>query len=188
MRSRIRGAQRGERGVCLSTGSSSQGPGEPQDIALYTRKVKSLFQTMDQSGDGSINLEEFAKLVKSPKLKFWMSQLELEYHDLLSLFEFLDNGLLPFPTSGSGDGEITLMEFIEGAARLKGSAKALDIWRLETKVEVLFEHVLHRMETERFGFKSHEAGRISQNVQDVFNKSAFQHIKTTGYARTVSNE
>ena len=34
----------------------------------------------------------FAKLVKSPKLKFWMSQLELEYHDLLSLFEFLDNG------------------------------------------------------------------------------------------------
>ncbi|CAK9101100.1 Sodium channel protein 60E (Drosophila ion channel 60) (Drosophila sodium channel 1) (Protein smell-impaired 60E) (Sodium channel 2) (DmNav2) [Durusdinium trenchii] len=149
-----------------------------KDIALYTRKVKSLFQTMDQSGDGSINLEEFAKLVKSPKLKFWMSQLELEYHDLLSLFEFLDNG----------DGEITLMEFIEGAARLKGSAKALDIWRLETKVEVLFEHVLHRMETERFGFKSHEAGRISQNVQDVFNKSAFQHIKTTGYARTVSNE
>ncbi|CAK9101134.1 Sodium channel protein [Durusdinium trenchii] len=110
-----------------------------KDIALYTRKVKSLFQTMDQSGDGSINLEEFAKLVKSPKLKFWMSQLELEYHDLLSLFEFLDNG----------DGEITLMEFIEGAARLKGSAKALDIWRLETKVEVLFEHVLHRMETER---------------------------------------
>ena len=25
-------------------------------------------------------------------LKFWMSQLELEYHDLLSLFEYLDNG------------------------------------------------------------------------------------------------
>lgn len=27
------------------------------------------------------------------------------------------------------------MEFIEGAARLKGHAKALDIWRMETKVE-----------------------------------------------------
>ena len=45
-----------------------------QDIAMYTRKVKKLFQTMDQSGDGSLNLAEFAKLVKSPKLKFWMSQ------------------------------------------------------------------------------------------------------------------
>eukprot|EP00913_Durusdinium_trenchii_P027163 g25486.t1 len=70
----------------------------------------------------------FSKLVKSPKLKFWMSQLELEYHDLLSLFEFLDNG----------DGQITLTE-------LRGGAKALDIWRIETKLEVLFEEVLSIM-------------------------------------------
>jgi len=27
------------------------------------------------------------------------------------------------------------MEFIEGAARLRGNAKALDIWRIETKME-----------------------------------------------------
>lgn len=27
------------------------------------------------------------------------------------------------------------MEFVEGAARLRGSAKALDIWRIETKIE-----------------------------------------------------
>ena len=31
-----------------------------------------------------------------------------------------------------------LMEFIEGAARLRGNAKALDIWRIETKMEALF--------------------------------------------------
>ncbi|CAE7153843.1 Catsper1 [Symbiodinium pilosum] len=83
-----------------------------RDVALYTRKVKKLFQTMDSSGDGTINKEEFAKLVNSPMLKFWMGQLELEYHDLMSLFEFLDNG----------DGEITLLEFIDGAGRLRGGA------------------------------------------------------------------
>eukprot|EP00435_Cladocopium_sp_Y103_P065467 s270_g27.t1 len=103
-----------------------------RDVALYTRKVKKLFMTMDSSGDGTINKEEFSKLVNSPMLKFWMGQLELEYHDLMSLFEFLDNG----------DGEITLMEFIDGAARLKGGAKALDIWRIETKLEVLLGDVL----------------------------------------------
>eukprot|EP00439_Symbiodinium_sp_Y106_P063056 s2357_g9.t1 len=133
-----------------------------KDAQMYTRKVKRLFQTIDDSGDGTLNLEEFSKLVQSPKLKFWMSQLELEYHDLLSLFEFLDNG----------DGEITLMEFIEGAARLRGGAKALDIWRIETKLEVLFEEVLKALH--------HSSGKIMPlSVQEVFQKSTFRHIKTT---------
>ncbi|CAJ1405989.1 unnamed protein product [Effrenium voratum] len=96
-----------------------------RELASYTRKVKKLFQTMDVSGDGTINFEEFSKLVQSPMLQFLLSQLDLEYHDLLSLFEFLDNG----------DGQITLAEFIDGAAKLRGNAKALDIWRIETKIE-----------------------------------------------------
>lgn len=130
-----------------------------KDAQMYTRKVKRLFQTIDDSGDGAINFQEFSKLVQSPKLKFWTAQLELEYHDLLSLFEFLDNG----------DGEITLMEFIEGAARLRGNAKALDIWRIETKMEVLIEEVLKEMKG---------LGK-EVKLQDVFDNSMFRHIKTT---------
>ena len=56
-----------------------------REMAIYGRRVKTLFQTVDESGDGLINYDEFSKLVQSPKLKFWMSQ----FHDLLSLFEFL---------------------------------------------------------------------------------------------------
>mmetsp|Transcript_28529 Transcript_28529/g.66111 ORF Transcript_28529/g.66111 Transcript_28529/m.66111 type:complete len:617 (+) Transcript_28529:53-1903(+) len=131
-----------------------------KELASYTRKVKKLFQTMDQSGDGSINFEEFSKLVQSPMLQFLLSQLDLEYHDLLSLFEFLDNG----------DGEITLTEFIEGAAKLRGSAKALDIWRMETKLEVLFGEVL-------------AAIKGDVGVRDVFEKLKYRHLTfTTGSA------
>ncbi|CAJ1388883.1 unnamed protein product [Effrenium voratum] len=136
-----------------------------KDMATYTRKVKRLFQTIDISGDGAINLEEFAKLVSSPKLQFWMGQLELEYHDLLSLFEFLDNG----------DGEITLMEFIDGAVRLRGNAKALDVWRMETKLEVLFQEVLTALDPKTMR-------QASTRVQDVFNHSSFKHIKCTTHA------
>ncbi|CAE7640122.1 unnamed protein product [Symbiodinium sp. CCMP2592] len=149
-----------------------------KDIMLYNRKVKKLFQSIDSSGDGNINLEEFEKLVQSPKLRFWMAQLELEYHDLMSLFEFLDNG----------DGNITLAEFIEGAGRLRGTAKALDIWRMETKIEVLFEEVLKMLsahgdvtslpelvETQ----VSSPMEKVTSVVQDVFNNSAFKHIRTT---------
>lgn len=133
-----------------------------KDAAVYTKKVKKLFQTMDASGDGAINLQEFAKLVKSPKLKFWMSQLELEYHDLLSLFEFLDNG----------DGQITLKEFIEGAGRLRGGAKALDIWRLETKVEVLFGEIMSELQN----IANDEELSHQKTVEDVFANSNYRHI------------
>jgi len=131
-----------------------------REMAMYTRKVRKLFNSMDETGDGCLNLEEFQKLAQSPKLKFWMSQLELEYHDLLSLFEFLDNG----------DGEITPAEFIEGASRLRGSAKAVDIWRLETKVEVLMGEVLKTLSA-----NEGEDPGVS-HVQTVFNRSHYQHI------------
>eukprot|EP00434_Breviolum_minutum_P014696 symbB.v1.2.012960.t1/scaffold906.1/size153294/5 len=130
-----------------------------KETASYARKVRKLFQHMDDSGDGALSLDEFAKLVQSPKLKFWMSQLELEYHDLLSLFEFMDNG----------DGQITLTEFIEGSTRLRGSAKALDVWRLETKVEVLFEEILKSLH-------KHNDGDISSHVRAAFKNSPFKHI------------
>mmetsp|Transcript_4907 Transcript_4907/g.9918 ORF Transcript_4907/g.9918 Transcript_4907/m.9918 type:complete len:272 (-) Transcript_4907:38-853(-) len=142
-----------------------------KDWATYANKVKKLFQSMDSSGDGAINFDEFSKLVASPKLKFWMSQLELEYHDLLSLFEFLDNG----------DGQITLNEFIDGAAKLRGSAKAIDIWRIETKVEVLFEEVLSQLaaagphSSKCLG----QAPAKSGTVQAAFENSYFHHIKST---------
>ncbi|CAE7445714.1 unnamed protein product [Symbiodinium sp. CCMP2592] len=157
-----------------------------KDVAMYTRKVKKLFQTIDVSGDGTINIEEFAKLVQSPKMKFWMSQLELEYHDLLSLFEFLDNG----------DGEITLMEFIEGASRLRGGAKALDVWRLETKLEVLFEEVLGSIRVGSPSFMINGDGEdqpqvvntVSNNVQQAFEKSKFRHIRSTAQGRLNSEK
>eukprot|EP00434_Breviolum_minutum_P018089 symbB.v1.2.015954.t2/scaffold1204.1/size131571/1 len=151
-----------------------------KEIGLYTKKVKRLFQTMDSTGDGAINLEEFSKLVQSPKLKFWMSQLELEYHDLLSLFEFLDNG----------DGQITLTEFIDGAARLRGSAKAIDVCRLETKLEVLFEEVFQkvRAEAESPNAEGFEAPELQRrlSVQDVFHNSLFKFMKSTQHDWAIS--
>ena len=43
--------------------------------------------------------------------------------------------------SGSDNLRNLPLRFIDGAARLRGSAKAIDVWRLETKVEVPTVHV-----------------------------------------------
>eukprot|EP00930_Biecheleria_cincta_P038986 TRINITY_DN26803_c0_g1_i1.p1 TRINITY_DN26803_c0_g1~~TRINITY_DN26803_c0_g1_i1.p1 ORF type:complete len:580 (-),score=102.46 TRINITY_DN26803_c0_g1_i1:204-1943(-) len=83
----------------------------------YTSKLKRLFEELDESGDGILSKDEFDAVLKSAKLKFWMSQLDIETHDLISFFDLLDDG----------SGMISVTEFLEGALRLKGNAKTLDM-------------------------------------------------------------
>eukprot|EP00913_Durusdinium_trenchii_P005732 g5347.t1 len=114
---------------------------------------------------------------------------------LRHVFQTMDTG---------GDGtinyedEITLSEFIEGATKLRGQAKALDIWRMETKLEVLFEEVLQLLsvtsgpngpssavpdepppdEDEQTESKPVLKRMASQSVEEVFAASAYKHIRT----------
>eukprot|EP00928_Gymnodinium_smaydae_P015158 TRINITY_DN15556_c0_g1_i2.p1 TRINITY_DN15556_c0_g1~~TRINITY_DN15556_c0_g1_i2.p1 ORF type:complete len:557 (-),score=74.73 TRINITY_DN15556_c0_g1_i2:348-1988(-) len=96
-----------------------------KDHRTYTELIKRLFEHLDVSGDGEITLDEFEELCQVPKLQFWLSRLDLEYHDLLGLFQLLDDG----------DGSISLDEFTRGIFRLKGHAKSIDVWRMETRLE-----------------------------------------------------
>eukprot|EP00930_Biecheleria_cincta_P019177 TRINITY_DN14709_c0_g1_i2.p1 TRINITY_DN14709_c0_g1~~TRINITY_DN14709_c0_g1_i2.p1 ORF type:complete len:650 (-),score=103.38 TRINITY_DN14709_c0_g1_i2:147-1817(-) len=104
----------------------------------YHVLLKKFFSQLDASGDGTVDIKEFDELLMSgnPKLKFWLSQLELDYHDLYGLFELLDDG----------DGVLSLQEFMAAAMRLKGQAKSIDLWRLETKIEAFQIAILNRVE------------------------------------------
>ncbi|CAJ1400756.1 unnamed protein product [Effrenium voratum] len=82
---------------------------------------------------------------------------------------------------------VQLMEFIEGAGRLRGNAKALDIWRVETKLEVgleggakvfvrrklevLFERVLRALPAMEASEAAAEAASGAPSVQEVFDHS-----------------
>lgn len=139
-----------------------------KDWALYTKKVQRLFSAMDTSEDGMVTLDEFAQLIESPKLRFWMSQLELDYHDLLGLFEMLDDG----------DGEISMKEFIENAQKLKGPAKAIDLHRLETKLELLLAQVLANTSSAAAG-RSHRSSTYS--LQTLFSAAGLSR-ESHGFA------
>merc|ERR1712014_513914 len=104
----------------------------------YHKLLQDFFAKLDQSGDGVVDLDEFDILLRDgdPMMKFWLSQLEIDYHDLHGLFELLDDG----------DGKISLEEFMAAALRLKGQAKSIDLWRMETKLEALQLAVLNSVE------------------------------------------
>ncbi|CAE8681955.1 unnamed protein product [Polarella glacialis] len=137
-----------------------------KDQTKYAAKVKQLFKSVDVSSDGQITFDEFSALVENPKLKFWMGQLELEYHDLLGLFEMLDDG----------DGEISLEEFVEGAGRLKGAAKTIDIWRLETKLEIMLTRLLALSTTSAANANGPLLESERPDLDQLFKAHGFEHL------------
>eukprot|EP00930_Biecheleria_cincta_P096903 TRINITY_DN88675_c0_g1_i1.p1 TRINITY_DN88675_c0_g1~~TRINITY_DN88675_c0_g1_i1.p1 ORF type:complete len:555 (-),score=99.94 TRINITY_DN88675_c0_g1_i1:5-1669(-) len=100
-----------------------------REHVAWFKKVKDIFNEADTSGDGMLERREFLGLLTSQRLKLWMSQLQLEYHDLAILWDLLDDG----------DGLISLDEFAEGAERLRGYAKSIDLYRVERKLEDLIK-------------------------------------------------
>jgi len=81
------------------------------------KNLRKLFKQMDTSGDGELSYEELMDVVNNPKMKLWMSALDIDTHDLEALFKLLDDG----------DGQVTIDEFLGGIGRLKGPAKAIDL-------------------------------------------------------------
>ncbi|CAJ1351564.1 unnamed protein product, partial [Effrenium voratum] len=83
--------------------------------AQYRKKLHALFKAADITNDGYLTIDEFMQLLENDQLQLWLSQLQLEYHDLVELFDMID----------SGDGRIDWKEFMDGAGRLKGQAKSM---------------------------------------------------------------
>eukprot|EP00931_Biecheleriopsis_adriatica_P017694 TRINITY_DN12595_c0_g2_i1.p1 TRINITY_DN12595_c0_g2~~TRINITY_DN12595_c0_g2_i1.p1 ORF type:complete len:621 (+),score=147.68 TRINITY_DN12595_c0_g2_i1:41-1903(+) len=136
----------------------------------YSSMLKRVFMLADESGDGFVTFDEFSALLDSPKLRFWMGELELEYHDMMGLFELLDDG----------DGQISLDEFMEGALRLKGQAKSADVWRLEMKLELLLKEVLQMTSSGR--------SRKSDSVGNLLKRSGMKHQTLVLEARKTPEE
>merc|ERR1712151_211892 len=90
----------------------------------YIKRVKKMFMTLDESGDGFVSWDEFKPLLTDPSLGLMMSTLELDAKDAEMMWTALDNG----------DGQLSADEFVQGAQSIKGTAKALDMVAVLNKV------------------------------------------------------
>merc|ERR1712032_446357 len=85
--------------------------------ASYLEKLEEVFFYADKSHDGMLSFEELSGILALPKVHAYFKVLEMDVHEIVTLFNLLDNG----------DGYISYDEFIEGIVRLKGQARTMDV-------------------------------------------------------------
>jgi len=81
------------------------------------QRLRDFFVAADTSGDGLLSLPELQVMLDEPEVAAWLSVMELDDIEVLGLYELLDD---------DGDGAVNCDEFVGGALRLKGNARAID--------------------------------------------------------------
>merc|ERR1712241_1628771 len=93
-----------------------------KEAESYNNKLKSLFSALDKDNDGNLTRMEFDEITQDAELKVWMRALDIDPEDLEGLFDLLD----------TGDGVVSMDEFLIGATRVQGPARSIDVAHLLT--------------------------------------------------------
>ncbi|CAJ1390980.1 unnamed protein product [Effrenium voratum] len=106
--------------------------------AEYVARLENIFHSIDSTGEGVLTEARLTEILANAKVKAYFQTLELDVQEGAALFHLLD----------TGDGEVTLEEFISGIMRCKGPAKAIDTFalqrdlgKLDSKVAKLVRHM-----------------------------------------------
>lgn len=116
----------------------------------YASQLQEIFSKADTSGDGIINLEEFEVMIDDPQILEMFAKMDIEVPEIKMLFQVLSED----------DGETDYCEFLEGALKMKNSARCIDTIQIqhslstikrtvlayESNVEKVFGEVVKRME------------------------------------------
>lgn len=89
--------------------------------------LRAIFEAADQDGSGDVDRHEYQSAMKKRHVKEKLRLIGIPDRDMNKLFDMLDP---------DNSGTITIDEFLEGCARLKGVAKSKDIVKLAMEVTV----------------------------------------------------
>merc|ERR550537_241234 len=79
------------------------------------RKLRDLFNDMDEDGNGTLDFEEFQTAILDPHVMQQFMQLGIAQYEAHDLFECLDV---------DGNQELSVEDFVDGCFRMTGAAKA----------------------------------------------------------------
>lgn len=140
----------------------------------FTNELRRFFKSADTDGNGDLSWAEFSKDLENPRVTAQLQGLEISVEEAKGLFKLIDV---------DNSGSVSIDEFVNGACRVKGQAKAVDVVQILYKQEKMLrkfmdfrEHLESRMDTlaDKVGdeFSRHRAFRISieATVNDLLQK------------------
>ncbi|CAK0836980.1 unnamed protein product [Prorocentrum cordatum] len=85
----------------------------------HLAKMKALFEKMTKNSEcATVDSALFEKTLKSPEMRLWLKAMDYDISDASLLFYLIDS---------NDDGKLTIEEFSQGMAALKGGARNVDV-------------------------------------------------------------
>ena len=86
--------------------------------------LSKLFKKMDSNGSGKLDITKFESYYRDEEVRAVFEALDLGAHDAWTFFQSLDD---------NEDHQIEAEEFLAGCTKLRGPAKAVDLFALRTQ-------------------------------------------------------
>lgn len=120
----------------------------------HIKKMKSLFEAADETGDGVLDREEFIQVMTDPEIVNWLAAMDLQIADPNALFDMVIG-------EHDEEGTINAEQLVRGVGRLKGAARSTDMHTLSAEVKKLQQRLQGQMP--RFSGSNLPAVRASVN-------------------------
>jgi hypothetical protein len=91
---------------------------QAKDTQAQESHLLGLLKEIDVDGDEMITADEFKEAMQRQEIREFISAMQVEVHNPERFFDLLDH---------DNDGEVDLVEFVEGMQRLRGEAKSVDV-------------------------------------------------------------
>lgn len=143
----------------------------------FLKKVRMLFNEIDESGDGNITYEELQEHLQQDHVKAYFEHLGLDPEDSWDLFKIIDD---------DGSSEITMDEFTSGCMRLKGPAKVIDIEKIAYDRRIWEAQINKFMaDTDKILLKIHS---VANRTVEMASKSTMKAVSTFSTGSNRSEE